>query len=174
LVKTGQLKEHPPDKEEIGRLLTAAQRSLADAREDDQRREPLRRCIPRHHTSRPRGMTLGVEGPRVAVLDTLRRKRNLADYTGRTSTMLPWRHASSRPSGFCVRRSTGSDAASERLDRASGLQRGPHLAAFRDPLRNLGRQELQSKKDAARTLSRSARARGRRVAGLAARLITLE
>jgi hypothetical protein len=32
LVKTGQLKEHPPDKEEIGRLLAAAQRSLADAR----------------------------------------------------------------------------------------------------------------------------------------------
>lgn len=60
LLKIGQLKEHPADAQEIARLLAAAERSLADALT----------------------LTLGIEPRRVAVLDTLRRKRNLADYTG--------------------------------------------------------------------------------------------
>jgi hypothetical protein len=39
---------------------------------------------PGHHATiiQTLALTLGVEGRRVTVLDTLRRKRNLADYTG--------------------------------------------------------------------------------------------
>jgi len=107
LLKIGQLKEHPPDKDEIGRLLAAAQRSLADARAKtisaETRFDAAYRAItqvglaalmaqgfrpdtnrPGHHVTiiQTLALTLGVEGRRLAVLDTLRRKRNLADYTG--------------------------------------------------------------------------------------------
>lgn len=60
LEKIGQLKPHPLDAEEIDRLLTAAVRNLRDARTT----------------------TISMDTSRVAVLDTLRRKRNVSDYTG--------------------------------------------------------------------------------------------
>ncbi len=107
LLKTGQLKEHPADTKEIGRLLAAAQRGLADARAKtisaETRFDAAYRAItqvglaalmaqgfrpdtnrPGHHVTiiQTLALTLGVEGRRVTVLDTLRRKRNLADYTG--------------------------------------------------------------------------------------------
>lgn len=107
LLKTGQLKEHPADAKEIGRLLAAAQRSLADARAKtisaETRFDAAYRAITQvglaalmtqgfrpdtnrsgHHVTiiQTLALTLGVEGRRVTVLDTLRRKRNLADYTG--------------------------------------------------------------------------------------------
>ena len=107
LLKIGQLKEHPVDAEEIERLLAAAQRSLADARATtisaETRFDAAYRAItqvglaalmaqgyrpdtnrPGHHVTiiQTLALTLGVEGQRVTVLDTLRRKRNLADYTG--------------------------------------------------------------------------------------------
>jgi uncharacterized protein (UPF0332 family) len=107
LLKIGQLKDHPVDAEEIERLLAAAQRSLADARAKtisaETRFEAAYRAItqvglaalmaqgyrpdtnrPGHHITiiQTLALTLGVEGSRVTVLDTLRRKRNLADYTG--------------------------------------------------------------------------------------------
>jgi len=107
LRKTGQLKRHPVDAGEIGRLLAAAQRSLADARATtisaETRFDAAYRAItqvglaalmasgfrpdtnrPGHHVTiiQTLTLTLGVEGKRISVLDTLRRKRNLADYTG--------------------------------------------------------------------------------------------
>jgi hypothetical protein len=107
LQKIGQLKKHPVNDEEIARLLAAAERSLADARATTISAETrfdaayraitqiglaaLMSCGFRPDTSRPGhhitiiqtlALTLGIEGPRVTVLDTLRRKRNLADYTG--------------------------------------------------------------------------------------------
>lgn len=56
LLKTGQLKSHEPDRGEIQRIHAVALQSLPK--------------------------TLGVDAGRVAVLDALRRKRNLSDYTG--------------------------------------------------------------------------------------------
>ncbi len=107
LLKTGQLKEHPADAKEISQLLAAARRNLADARATtisaETRFDAAYKAItqtglaalmaqgfrpdtnrPGHHMTiiQTLGLTLGVEGQRVAVLDTLRRKRNLADYTG--------------------------------------------------------------------------------------------
>jgi hypothetical protein len=107
LLRTGQLKRHPVDASEIERLLAAAQRSLSDARattiSPETRFDAAYRAITqvglaalmahgfRPDTSRPGHhvtiiqtltLTLGIEGKRVTVLDTLRRKRNLADYTG--------------------------------------------------------------------------------------------
>jgi hypothetical protein len=52
LLKIGQLKQHPPDADEIDRLLGAAP------------------------------FTVGLDSKRMVVLDTLRRQRNVADYTG--------------------------------------------------------------------------------------------
>jgi len=107
LLKIGQLKEHPVDAAEIARLLTAAERGLADARattiSPETRFDAAYRAItqiglaalmaqgyrpdtnrPGHHVTiiQTLALTLGVEGRRVTVLDTLRRKRNLADYSG--------------------------------------------------------------------------------------------
>jgi len=107
LLKTGQLKEHPPDAAEVQRLLAAAARNLADARvttiSAETRFDAAYRAItqiglaalmlqgyrpdtsrPGHHMTiiRTLMLTLGIEAPRMVVLDTLRRKRNLADYTG--------------------------------------------------------------------------------------------
>ncbi len=107
LLKTGQLKRHPVDAAEIGRLLAAAARNLADAGATaisaETRFDAAYRAItqiglaalmasgfrpdtnrPGHHVTiiQTLPLTLGVEGKRVSVLDTLRRKRNLADYTG--------------------------------------------------------------------------------------------
>lgn len=107
LLKIGQLKEHPADAQEIARLLAASERSLADARvktiSAETRFDAAYRAItqaglaalmargyrpdtnrPGHHMTivQTLTLTLGIEPRRVAVLDTLRRKRNLADYTG--------------------------------------------------------------------------------------------
>lgn len=107
LLKVGQLKEHAADAKEIARLLTAASRSLADARvaaiSPETRFDAAYRAItqvglaalmahgfrpdtnrPGHHVTiiQTLPLTLGLPGARVTVLDTLRRKRNLADYTG--------------------------------------------------------------------------------------------
>jgi hypothetical protein len=108
LLKTGQLKRHVTDRAEIGDLLAAAQRNLADARAEnisvENRFDAAYKCVmqsalaalmasgfrpdtkvPGHHQTVIQSLpkTLGLPGPRVAVLDTLRNKRNLSDYTGK-------------------------------------------------------------------------------------------
>ena len=107
LLKTGQLKEHRADQKEIDRLMAAAERSLADARSTsisaETRFDAAYRAITQigiaalmthgyrpdtnragHHMTiiQALPLTLGITAPRMVVLDTLRRKRNLADYTG--------------------------------------------------------------------------------------------
>lgn len=107
LLKTGQLKEHAADADEIERLMAAAQRSLADARipgiSNESRFDIAYRVItqigiaallsqgyrpdtnrPGHHMTiiQTLPLTLGIEKERMILLDTLRRKRNLSDYTG--------------------------------------------------------------------------------------------
>src|SRR5207244_12793855 len=102
LLKIGQLKEHPADREEIDRLIAAAERSLGDARlavvSAETRFDAAYRAImqiglvalmnqgyrpdtnrPGHHMTiiQTLTLTLGIEAPRMVVLDTLRRKRNL-------------------------------------------------------------------------------------------------
>ena len=107
LLKVGQLKEHPPDAAEVQRLLAAAARNLADARvttiSPETRFDAAYRAVmqaalaalmahgyrpdtnrPGHHVTVLQGLplTIGLAPARVTVLDTLRRKRNLSDYTG--------------------------------------------------------------------------------------------
>jgi uncharacterized protein (UPF0332 family) len=107
LLKIGLLKEHPPDGEEIQRLLAAAERNLADARvtaiSPETRFDAAYKAImqsalaalmahgyrpdtkrPGHHVTVVQGLplTIGLLAARVHVLDTLRRQRNVSDYTG--------------------------------------------------------------------------------------------
>lgn len=107
LLKIGQLKAHPPEGEEIERLLAAAQRNLRDAHvtsiSPETRFDAAYKAImqsalaalmmhgyrpdtnrPGHHMTVVQSvpLTIGVQAKRVAVLDALRRKRNVADYTG--------------------------------------------------------------------------------------------
>ncbi len=107
LLKIGQLKEHPPDAAEVQRLLAAAARNLADARvttiSPETRFDAAYKAVmqvalaalmahgyrpdtnrPGHHAMVVQGLalTIGLAPARVTVLDTLRRKRNLSDYTG--------------------------------------------------------------------------------------------
>lgn len=107
LLRIGQLKEHPADVGEIARLLAAAERGIADARvqaiSPETRFDAAYRSItqtglaalmaqgyrpdtnrPGHHVTiiQALTLTLGIDARRMAVLDALRRKRNLADYTG--------------------------------------------------------------------------------------------
>lgn len=107
LVKTGQLKRHVTDAEELGNLLAAARRNVADAKAQnisvENRFDAAYKCImqsalaalvasgfrpdtkmPGHHQTVVQSLpkTISLAGDRVAVLDALRRKRNLADYTG--------------------------------------------------------------------------------------------
>lgn len=107
LLKIGQLKAHPPDADEIRRLLDAAARGLKDAgttsisaetRFDAAYRAIMQSALaalmahgyrpdthrPGHHQTvvQALSLTIGLAPTRVTVLDTLRRKRNLADYTG--------------------------------------------------------------------------------------------
>ena len=107
LLKIGQLKEHPPDATEVQRLLAAAARNLADARvitiSPETRFDAAYKAImqaalaalmahgyrpdtnrPGHHVTLVQGLplTIGLTPARVTVIDTLRRKRNLSDYTG--------------------------------------------------------------------------------------------
>lgn len=107
LLKIGLLKPHPPNAEEIGRLLTAAQRNLRDAKvtsiSAETRFDAAYKGImqsslaalmmhgyrpdtnrPGHHMTvlQSLPLTIGLEAKRIVVLDTLRRQRNVADYTG--------------------------------------------------------------------------------------------
>ena len=107
LLKIGQLKEHVTDAGELARLLAAADRGIADAQvqgiSPETRFDAAYRAImqvglaalmaqgyrpdthrPGHHMTiiQSLALTLDVEPRRVAVLDTLRRKRNEVDYTG--------------------------------------------------------------------------------------------
>jgi hypothetical protein len=107
LLKIGQLKAHPPDAAEVQRLLAAAARNLADARvttiSPETRFDAAYKAImqaalaalmahgyrpdtnrPGHQVTIVQGLTLtiGLAPARVTVIDTLRRKRNLSDYTG--------------------------------------------------------------------------------------------
>jgi hypothetical protein len=107
LLRIGRLKEHPPDPEEIQLLLAAAERNLADARvtkiSAETRFDAAYKSImqaalaalmahgyrpdtkqPGHHVTVVQGLalTIGLGGDRVRVLDTLRRVRNVSDYSG--------------------------------------------------------------------------------------------
>ena len=107
LLRIGRIKEHPPDAAEIQKLLAAAQRSLKDARvqevSPEVRFDAAYKAImqtalvalmangyrpdtnqPGHHMTVLQSLpkTMGLPGGRLAVLDTMRRKRNLADYIG--------------------------------------------------------------------------------------------
>lgn len=107
LLKIGQLKAHPPDAEEIERLLTAARRNLRDAhvtsisaetRFDAAYKAIMQSALaalmmhgfrpdtnrPGHHMTVVQSLPLsaGLDPKRVVVLDALRRQRNVADYTG--------------------------------------------------------------------------------------------
>ncbi|MCO5097245.1 MAG: hypothetical protein M9884_07220 [Rhodocyclaceae bacterium] len=108
LLKIGQLKPHAPDAAEIARLLEAARRNLTDANAEnistENRFDAAYKCImqsalvalmangfrpdtkvPGHHQTVIQSLpkTIGLPGARVAVLDALRNKRNLSDYSGR-------------------------------------------------------------------------------------------
>lgn len=107
LLKIGQLKTHPPDAGEIEQLMTAARRNLSDARvtsiSAETRFDAAYKALmqsalaalmmhgyrpdtnrPGHHMTvvQSLSLTIGIESKRVVVLDTLRRQRNVADYTG--------------------------------------------------------------------------------------------
>jgi hypothetical protein len=107
LLKIGQLKEHQTSVVEVTRLLRAASQSIADARGQtisaetrfDAAYKAVMQCSlvalmangyrpdtkkAGHHATVIQSLpkTLGLDGTRVAVLDTLRHKRNLTDYTG--------------------------------------------------------------------------------------------
>lgn len=107
LLKIGQLKAHPADAREIEQLLAAARRNLRDSRvtsiSAETRFDAAYKAImqsapaalmmhgyrpdtnrPGHHVTivQSLSLTIGIESKRVVVLDTLRRQRNVADYTG--------------------------------------------------------------------------------------------
>ena len=108
LLRIGQLKAHPVDAREIRELLDAARRNLADSRVEsisiENRFDAAYKCImqcalasllahgyrpdtkkPGHHQTAIQALskTLSAAPARIATLDALRSKRNLADYTGR-------------------------------------------------------------------------------------------
>jgi uncharacterized protein (UPF0332 family) len=107
LLKIGQLKLHQTDATEIQRLLAAAARNLVDAdvttisaelRFDAAYKSIMQAALaammangyrpdtnkPGHHVTVVQGLahSIGLEAKRITVLDTLRRQRNLSDYTG--------------------------------------------------------------------------------------------
>jgi hypothetical protein len=108
LLKIGRLKPHATDRAEIGGLLAAADRNLSDARAEnistENRFDAAYKCVMQsalaalmangfrpdtkvagHHQTVIQSLpkTIGLAGSRVAVLDALRNKRNLSDYTGK-------------------------------------------------------------------------------------------
>jgi uncharacterized protein (UPF0332 family) len=108
LLKIGQLKVHTASRGEIGDLLAAAHRNLTDARVEsistENRFDAAYKCImqsalaalmasgyrpdtkkPGHHQTVIQSLpkTVGIAASRIAVLDALRNKRNLSDYTGK-------------------------------------------------------------------------------------------
>lgn len=107
LFKIGQLKSHATDATEIRRLLDAARRNIADAHvrqvSPETRLDAAYKAImqaalvalmangfrpdtnrPGHHMTVLQSLptTIGLPNDRLVVLDALRRKRNLSDYTG--------------------------------------------------------------------------------------------
>lgn len=107
LVRKGRLKPHTPNATEATRLLAAARRNLRDASLDELSEESrfdlayktIMQCamlallargyrpatsIPGHHQTMIQclPMTFGVSEDVVLVLDALRKKRNLTDYSG--------------------------------------------------------------------------------------------
>lgn len=107
LLRMGQLKAHPADATEIDRLLMAAERNLRDAgvrtispetRFDAAYKGVMQSALaalmmhgyrpdtnrPGHHMTVVQSLplTIGLANKRMVVLDTLRRQRNAADYTG--------------------------------------------------------------------------------------------
>lgn len=107
LEKIGQLKSHATSSEEIQRLLEAARRNISDAGVDiiscETRFDSAYKAImqvslvammangfrpdtsrPGHHMTLIQSLphTIGLPNARMAVLDVLRRKRNLTDYSG--------------------------------------------------------------------------------------------
>lgn len=107
LLKIGQLKPHASETAEIERLLIAARRNLGDARvtsiSPETRFDAAYKAImqsalaalmmhgyrpdtnrPGHHMTviQSLPLTIGLDAKRMIVLDTLRRQRNVADYTG--------------------------------------------------------------------------------------------
>ena len=107
LLKIGQLKRHDTDTVEVARLLEAARRNVSDANVEaisvETRFDAAYKAImqlalaalmangfrpdtnrPGHHMTVVQALplTIGMADGRVAVLDALRRKRNLSDYTG--------------------------------------------------------------------------------------------
>jgi uncharacterized protein (UPF0332 family) len=107
LLKIGQLKEHPIDREEIERLFVAAHRNIHDAQvmniSSETRFDAAYKAImqsglaalmmhgyrpdtnrPGHHATVVQSLplTVGLDQKRMLVLDAMRRKRNVADYTG--------------------------------------------------------------------------------------------
>lgn len=108
LLKTKQLKEHKTDAAEIRQLLDAVERNLKDAaatnisaenRFDAAYKAIMQSAlvalmangfitdtkVPGHHavTIQSLPKTIGLSPDRLKVLDVLRRKRNLSDYTGK-------------------------------------------------------------------------------------------
>lgn len=107
LLRTHQLKRHQTNADEIGRLLEAARRNLQDAgisglsavSRFDIAYKAIMQCallaimvsgyrpstdVPGHHATviQSLPLTMGLSAERVMVLDALRKKRNLNDYSG--------------------------------------------------------------------------------------------
>ncbi|MGH8160454.1 MAG: DNA-binding protein [Rhodanobacter sp.] len=107
LVKTNQIKPHTTHPDEVQRLLTAATRNLADARVEgisDETRfgaayKAIMQCalvglmangyrpstsMPGHHQTMIQTLSLTLDVPREQwiVMDALRKKRNVNDYSG--------------------------------------------------------------------------------------------
>lgn len=107
LLKIGRLAEHKTDKNQVGKLLVAAERSIADARLDSislhSRLDIAYRAVmqlsmvalwangyrpsrsaPGHHQTMLQSLVLsiGLDRDQMLLLDTFRVKRNAIDYTG--------------------------------------------------------------------------------------------
>jgi len=107
LLKTGQLKSYEADAKDVRRLLDAARRNLRDSaatnispenRFDAAYKAVMQSALvalmgngfvpdtkrPGHHAVVIQALpkAIGIAADRIAVFDTLRRKRNLSDYTG--------------------------------------------------------------------------------------------
>lgn len=107
LLRIGKLKPHKSTREEVARLLTAMRRNLKDSRNVEISPESrfdiaykaIMQCAlvammangyrpstnePGHHATVVQSLptTIGLANERMIVLDQLRKKRNLSDYTG--------------------------------------------------------------------------------------------
>ena len=107
LLKVGRLAEHQTDNNQVGKLLVAAERSIADARLDSislhSRLDIAYRAVmqlsmialwangyrpsrsaPGHHQTMLQSLVLsiGLDRDQMLLLDTFRVKRNAIDYTG--------------------------------------------------------------------------------------------